>query len=126
MPIGAASKEPRKKRQKGKSFQENFHEHHAKLQALNAEKQIVTQQWTIIREAHSIMGAKPYASKFLEKHYSDLLSDDGDAKKSLSIDLAESSSDEDSVELLGYNALCSDGGGGDADGDSSSSELELD
>jgi hypothetical protein len=49
----------------------------------------VTQQWTIIREAHGIMDAKPYASKFLEKHYGDLLRDDGDAKKIPVIGLAE-------------------------------------
>jgi hypothetical protein len=75
------------------------------------------------------MDAKPYASKVLETHYGDLLLDDGDAKQSTEIDLAESSSDEDSVELLGDNAMCSDDGGGvgdDADGDSSSSKLELD
>jgi hypothetical protein len=57
------------------------------------------------------------------------LRDDGDAKKSPVIDLAESSSDEDSIELLGDNALCSDDGGDvgdDADGDYSSSELEID
>jgi hypothetical protein len=83
----------------------------------------VSQKWTIIREAHIIMDAKPYDSKFFEKHYGDLLRDDGDAKKSPAIDLAESSSDEDSVEML-----CSDDGGeggDDADGDSSSSDLEL-
>jgi hypothetical protein len=73
----------------GKSLPEFFHEHHAKLPALNIEQQIVTQQWTIIRKSHSIMDAKPYASKFLEKHYGDLLRDDGDAKKSPAIDLAE-------------------------------------
>jgi hypothetical protein len=86
----------------------------------------VTQQWKIIRQAHIIMDAKPYASKFLENHYGDLLRDYGDAKQSPVIDLAESSSDEDSVELLGDNALCSDNGGDDVDGDFSSSELELD
>jgi hypothetical protein len=129
MNVGAASKELRKKEQKGKSRQEIFHECHAKLQALHVEQQIVTQQWTIIREHHNIMAAKPYASKFFEKHYGDLLRDDGDSKKSPAIDLAESSSNEDSVELLGDNALCSDDGGDvgdDADGGSSSSELELD
>jgi hypothetical protein len=80
MPVGASVKEPRKKKQKGKSRQEKFHERHTKLQALNFEQKNVTQQWTIIREAHSIMDAKPYASKFLEKHYGYLLLDDGDAK----------------------------------------------
>jgi hypothetical protein len=89
----------------------------------------MTHQWRIIREAHSIMDAKPYASKFLENNYGDLLRDDGDAKKSPAIDLAESSSNDDTAELLGDNALCSDDwgeGGDDADGESSSSELELD
>jgi translation initiation factor 2 beta subunit (eIF-2beta)/eIF-5 len=71
----------------------------------------VTHKWTIIREAHSIMDAKPYAPKFLEKHYVDLLHDDGDANKSPAIDLEESSSDEDVVELLGDNKLCSGDGG---------------
>jgi hypothetical protein len=119
----------RSREKKGKSCQEKFHERHAKLQALNIEQKNVTQQWTIIREAHSIMDAKPYVSKLLENHYGDLLRDDGDAKKSPAIDLAESSSDEGSVELLGDNTLCYDDGGeggDDADGDSSSSELELD
>jgi hypothetical protein len=118
-----------RERKKGKSRQEKFHERHAKLQSLNVEQQIMTQQWKIIRESHIIMDAKPYASKFFEKNYGDLLRDDGDAKKSPVIDLAEPSSDEDSVELLGDNALCSDNGGDvgdDVDGDFSSSELELD
>jgi hypothetical protein len=75
------------------------------------------------------MDAKPYASKFLEKHYGDFLCDDGDAKQSPAIYLAESSSKENSVELLGDSALCVDDGGDvgdDADWDSSSSEIELD
>jgi hypothetical protein len=126
MPVGAATKEPRKKKQKGNSCQEKCHVRHAKLQALNVEQQIMTQQLTIIRESHGIMDAKPYASKFLEKHYGDLLRDDGDAKKSPAIDLAESSSDEDSVELLSDNTLGSDNGGGDdTDGDSSCLSLNL-
>jgi hypothetical protein len=43
------------------------------------------------------MDAKPYAAKFFEKHYGDVLRDDGDAKKSHAIDLATSSSDDEWV-----------------------------
>jgi hypothetical protein len=46
-----------------------------------------------------------YASKFLENYYGDLLRDDGDAKKRPAIDLVESTCEDDSVELLGDNAL---------------------
>jgi hypothetical protein len=71
----------------------------------------VTQQWTIIREANGIMDTKPYTSTFLESNYGDFLCDDGDSKKSPAIDLLESSSNDDSIELLGDNALDSDEGG---------------
>jgi hypothetical protein len=65
----------------------------------------MTQQCTHIREARGIRNAKPYASKFLEKHCDDLLRDDGDAKKSPAVELAESSSDDEHVEVLGDSVL---------------------
>jgi hypothetical protein len=110
-PLEQQRKSRERKKEKGMSHQEKFHDCNAKLQALNVEQQILTQQCTIIREAHGIMDSKPYASKFLENHYGDLLCYDGDAKKSPASDIAESSSDEDSAKLLGDNALGLDDGG---------------
>jgi hypothetical protein len=100
-----------KEKGKGKFRQEKFHERHAELEALNV-----------------VSWMPNHMPQSLKKNCGDLLLDDGDAKKIPAIDLAESSSDEDRVELLGHNTLCSDDGGrgGDADRDSSSSELELD
>jgi hypothetical protein len=82
---------------------------------LHANQKIITQQWIMIREAHGIMDAKKYGSKFLENHYGDLLYDDGVAKKSSAINLTDSRSLDYSVELLGDNASLSDADEGDGE-----------